>query len=36
MVFDIQGNRYRIITRVDFQWKTFWIKLVLTHEEYDD
>ena len=35
VIFDIKGNHYRIVTRVDFQWKTFWIKAVLTHAEYD-
>lgn len=35
IIFDIRGNRYRIITRVDFQWRTFWIRAVLTHADYD-
>ncbi len=36
IVFDIRGNNYRVITRVNFTYKTFWIKQVLTHQEYDD
>jgi len=35
MVFDIRGNHYRIIATARFERKTFWIKGVLTHEEYD-
>jgi mRNA interferase HigB len=35
IVFDIKGNKYCIITRVNFTFKTFWIKEVLTHTEYD-
>jgi mRNA interferase HigB len=35
IIFDIRGNKYRIITRVNFTFKTFWIKEVLTHADYD-
>jgi mRNA interferase HigB len=35
IVFDIKGNHYRIVTRVNFTFKTFWIKHVFTHEEYN-
>jgi mRNA interferase HigB len=34
VIFDIKGNTYRIITRVNFTYKTFWIKYVFTHDEY--
>ncbi len=35
VIFNIRGNHYRLITRVNFQFKTVWIKHVLTHVEYD-
>ena len=35
LIFDIGGNKYRVITRVDFQSQVLFIQSVLTHEEYD-
>ena len=35
LIFDIRGNHYRIIARVNFTFKTIWIKHVLTHTEYN-
>lgn len=35
LIFDIHGNHYRIITRVNFMYKTIWIKHIFTHAEYD-
>jgi mRNA interferase HigB len=35
IIFDIKGNTYRVMTRVNFTYKTFWIKHVFTHAEYD-
>lgn len=35
VIFDIKGNKYRIITRVSFSYKRVWIKHVFTHAEYD-
>lgn len=34
-VFNIRGNRYRLITRIDYRWQVIFIKAVLTHAEYD-
>lgn len=34
-VFNIKGNDYRLITKIEFQWKAIYIKHVLTHSEYD-
>ncbi|AFZ67768.1 type II toxin-antitoxin system HigB family toxin [Deinococcus peraridilitoris] len=34
LIFNIKGNRYRLITRVKYVAKTLWIKDVLTHDEY--
>ena len=34
-VFNIRGNRYRLIVHIKYEWQTIFIKHVLTHEEYD-
>jgi len=34
-VFDIGGNKYRLITYIDYQFKKVFIRHVLTHAEYD-
>lgn len=35
IVFNIKGNHYRLITRVEFTYRTCYIKHVFTHREYD-
>ena len=35
LIFDIRGNNYRIIVRVNFTFKTIWIKHILTHAQYN-
>ena len=35
VVFNIRGNRYRIIVRIDYQRETLVIRFVGTHEEYN-
>ncbi len=35
IVFDIGGNKYRLIVTASFQFRTLWVKGVLTHKEYD-
>ena len=35
LIFDIGGNKYCLITRVDFEEQMLFIQNVLTHEEYD-
>lgn len=35
-VFNIKGNRYRLIAVIHFQLQTVCIKRVCTHEEYDN
>jgi len=35
IVFDIGGNKYRLVARVDFEEQIIYIESVLTHEEYD-
>lgn len=34
-VFTIAGNRYRLITRVEYEYQKVYIRDVLTHAEYD-
>jgi mRNA interferase HigB len=35
VVFDVGGNKYRIITDIVFRSQTAYIKHVFTHKEYD-
>ena len=34
-VFNIKGNRYRLIVGIDYQSQTMYYKYFLTHAEYD-
>ncbi len=34
-VFNIKGNSYRLIVKIEYQWQKIFIKHVLTHAEYD-
>lgn len=34
-VFNIKGNHYRLITDIQYERQTIFIKYVLTHKEYD-
>jgi mRNA interferase HigB len=34
-VFNIGGNKYRLVTRVIYEYRRIYIKAVLTHREYD-
>jgi mRNA interferase HigB len=34
-VFNICGNKYRLIVRIRYDWKLVNIRAVLTHAEYD-
>jgi mRNA interferase HigB len=34
-VFNIKGNAYRLIVKIEYRWKLIFIKHVLTHEEYE-
>jgi mRNA interferase HigB len=34
-IFDIGGNNYRLIAKIDYQRQTIYIKSILTHAEYD-
>lgn len=35
IVFNIEGNTYRLVVAVDFEKGIVWIKRIGTHEEYD-
>ncbi|NEP02133.1 MAG: type II toxin-antitoxin system HigB family toxin [Symploca sp. SIO2E9] len=35
VIFDIGGNKYRLITYIDYERKTIFIRWFLTHAEYD-
>ena len=35
IVFNVGGNKYRVIVHLDFDVQTMWIRFVLTHAEYD-
>lgn len=34
-VFNISGNNYRLITYIDYEYQTIFIRAVLIHAEYD-
>lgn len=34
-VFNIGGNRYRLITCIDYRYRKIFIRAILTHAEYD-
>lgn len=35
VVFNVGGNKYRLIVKLEFLKQTVYIKFVLTHKEYD-
>lgn len=35
VVFNIKGNNYRLIVRINFQYQMIWIRFMGTHKEYD-
>jgi mRNA interferase HigB len=34
-VFNVKGNRYRLITEINYRFQRVYIRHVLTHAEYD-
>jgi len=35
VVFDIGGNKYRLVVKMEYRWGRVYIRHVVTHEEYD-
>jgi mRNA interferase HigB len=35
VIFNIKGNNYRLIVRINFQYQMMWIRFIGTHKEYD-
>ncbi len=35
VIFNVKGNEYRVIAKIDFQYQAAFIKFVGTHAEYD-
>jgi mRNA interferase HigB len=35
VVFNIKGNRYRLVVAIDYQYAAIYIRFVGTHREYD-
>ena len=34
-VFNVKGNKYRLITEINYRYQRLYIRHVLTHAEYD-
>jgi len=35
IVFNIKGNTYRLIVRINYDYQIIWIRFIGTHAEYD-
>jgi mRNA interferase HigB len=35
VVFNIAGNKYRLVVRINYDSKTVFVRFIATHQEYD-
>lgn len=35
VVFNIKGNNYRLIVKINYDYQMVWIRFIVTHAEYD-
>jgi mRNA interferase HigB len=35
VIFNIKGNHYRLIVRINYSYKIVWIRFIGTHAQYD-
>jgi mRNA interferase HigB len=35
MVFNIKGNKYRLVVRINYDYGIIWIRFIGTHEQYN-
>lgn len=35
-VFNISGNKYRLVSVIKYRWRIVYIRHILTHAEYDE
>jgi mRNA interferase HigB len=35
VVFNIKGNSYQLIVKINYKYKMVWIRFVVTHAQYD-
>jgi mRNA interferase HigB len=36
MVFNLGGNKYRLVSVIKYRWRIVYIRHILTHAEYDE
>jgi len=36
VVFNIKGNRYRLVVRINYEYGIVWIRFIGTHGQYDN